>query len=198
MQLLVHYALAAIGKLRGAARSAWELHVVGHSAGCIYASHAVSALCGLGVSFKTLQLMAPAIRVDEFKDAFLGPIADGTCPRPTLYILSDVGERDDEVGPYGKSLLYLVSNAFEGRRETPLLGMETYLTRDPELDALFGPPIDGLPAVVIAGLDQGPGSVSRSNSHGGFDSDPETLNSVLHRILGGPPPRPFTTRDLQY
>jgi hypothetical protein len=141
--------------------------------------------------------MAPAIRVDEFKRAFLGPIGDGICPRPTLYILSDVGELDDEVGPYGKSLLYLVSNAFEGRRETPLLGMETYLTRDPELDALFGPPIDGLPAVVVAGLEQGPGCISRSSSHGGFDNDPDTLNSVLFRILGGPPVRPFTTRDLQ-
>jgi hypothetical protein len=198
MQLLVQQALAAIGKLRGAARDAWELHVVGHSAGCIYASHAVSELCGLGVPFRTLQFMAPAIRVDEFKAAFLGPIGQGICPRPTVYLLSDVGERDDEVGPYGKSLLYLVSNAFEGRRETPLLGMEKYLAGDPDLDALSGMPVDGLPAVVVAGLDQGPGSISRSSSHGGFDNDPETLNSVLHRILGGPPPRPFTTRDLQF
>ena len=84
MQLLVQYALAAVGNLHGDARDDWELHVVGHSAGCIYASHAVSALCNLGVAFKSLQLMAPAIRVDEFKDAFLGPIADGVCPgRPS-------------------------------------------------------------------------------------------------------------------
>ena len=198
MQLLVKVALAAIGKLPGPARGDWELHVVGHSAGCIYASYAVSALCGLGVSFKTLQLMAPAIRIDEFKRAFLDPISAGTCPRPSLYILSDVGERDDSVGPYGKSLLYLVSNAFEGRRETPLLGMETFLTRDPDLNTLFAGQVDGRPAVVVAGLDQGPGSVSRSSTHGGFDNDPDTLNSVLHRILNGPPPRPFTTRDLQF
>ena len=107
-------------------------------------------------------------------------------------------ERNDSVGPYGKSLLYLVSNAFEGRRETPLLGMETFLTRDPDLNALFAGQVDGRPAVVVAGLDQGPGSVSRSSTHGGFDNDPDTLNSVLHRILNGPPPRPFTTRDLQF
>jgi hypothetical protein len=198
MQLLVKQALAALSKLDPAALAQWQLHVVGHSAGCIYTSHAVSALCDLGVQFTSLQLMAPAIRVDEFKSAFLGPIDAGTCPRPSLYILSDVGERDDEVGPYGKSLLYLVSNAFEGRRETPLLGMETYLRGDPELDGLFGPPINGLPAVVIAGLDQGEGSHSTSSTHGGFDNDPATLNSVLHRILGGPPARPFTTRDLQF
>ena len=73
---------AAPGAARRSPRSAswtgrrddWELHVVGHSAGCIYTAHAVSALCSLGVSFKTLQLMAPAIRVDEFKDAL--PAAD--------------------------------------------------------------------------------------------------------------------------
>jgi hypothetical protein len=76
--------------------------------------------------------------------------------------------------------------------------METYLRRDPELDGLFGSPINGLPAVVIAGLDQGAGSHSTSSTHGGFDNDPATLNSVLHRILGGPPVRPFTTRDLQF
>ena len=218
MQLLAREALAALGKLDGDARDDWELHVVGHSAGCIYAAHAVSALCSLGVSFKSLQLMAPAIRIDEFKAAFLGPIGDGVCPRPTLYILSDVGERDDEVGPYGKSLLYLVSNAFEGRRGTPLLGMQTYLARDPDLDELFGEPTDIrpdpavgepiwrwsaqspqlLPSVVVAGLDQGPGSLSRSSTHGGFDNDPETLNSVLFRILGREPVRPFTTRDLQF
>ena len=63
---------------------------------------------------------------------------------------------------------------------------------------LFGPPIDGLPAVVIAGIDQGPGSLSRSSTHGGFDNDPATLNSVLYRILGTEPVRPFTTRDLQF
>jgi len=218
MQLVVAQALAAIGRLNGAARDEWELHVVGHSAGCIYASYAVSALGSMGVAFKTLQLMAPAIRIDEFKDHFLEPIRDGLCPNPTVYLLSDVGERDDTVGPYGKSLLYLVSNAFEGRRGTPLLGMQTHLVRDPELDELFGVPVDsrpdptvgdpvwqwlprasdGLPGVVVAGLDQGPGSVSRSSSHGSFDNDADTLNSVLFRILGGPPGRLFTTRDLQY
>jgi hypothetical protein len=198
MQLLAQHAVAALGKLTARARREWELHVVGHSAGCIYASHAVPALCDLGVQFKSLQFMAPAIRTDEFKQAFLGPIRDGNCPRPTLYILSDTGERDDSVGPYGKSLLYLVSNAFEGRRDTPLLGMETHLLRDAELDELFGPPIAGLPAVVVAGLDQGPGSLSRSRTHGGFDNDPDTLNSALFRILGAPPTRPFTTRDLQF
>lgn len=39
---------------------------------------------------------------------------------------------------------------------------------------------------------------SQSRSHGGFDNDAPTMNSVLYRILGGPPRRPFTPRDLDY
>jgi hypothetical protein len=218
MQLLVKEAVSALGMLDEASRDAWELHVVGHSAGCVYASHAVSAFGGLGVPFKTLQFMGPALRIDEFKAHFQQPIRDGACPTPTLYILSDVGERDDNVGPYGKSLLYLVSNAFEGRRGTELLGMQTYLVGDTDLDEVFGSPTDirenrnvgepiwrwdprpsdGMPGVVVAGLDQGPGSLSRSSTHGGFDNDPETLNSILFRILGHVPGRPFTPRDLQF
>ena len=48
MQLLLQQAIAAIGRLDGPARDSWELHVVGHSAGCIYAAHAVQALCQPG------------------------------------------------------------------------------------------------------------------------------------------------------
>ena len=44
--------------------------------------------------------------------------------------------------------------------------------------------------------DEWPGDQSRS--HGDFDDDAATLNSVRYRILGGMPPRPFTRRDLDY
>jgi len=37
------------------------LHVVGHSAGSIFAAHAIELLTGAGIPFRTLQLMAPAI-----------------------------------------------------------------------------------------------------------------------------------------
>jgi hypothetical protein len=175
--------------------------VAGHSAGCIYAAHALPHLLTLGVSFKTLQLMAPAIRIDEFKTHLLPAIQDGTCPPPTLYVLSDVGELDDDVGPYGKSLLYLVSNAFEGKQGTPLLGMEHFIDEDPEISAIFHQSDGDKLRLVVAGQVsplQDPANASESESHGGFDNDPATLNAVLHRILGKAPEREFTTRDLQY
>jgi hypothetical protein len=207
MQLLAAAARRAFKGFDAKAVRKWELHVVAHSAGSIFAAHALDFLATCGVPFMSLQFMAPAITAELFHQT-LGPaVRAKTCPHPSLYILSDVGERDDTVRVYGKSLLYLVSNAFEGRRDTPLLGMQRFLggteadddrVIDRELAALFSRKVNGLPSLVIAGRDQGPGSVSRSQTHGGFDNDPDSMNSVLFRILGGAPARPFTTRDLQF
>ena len=189
----------------------WEIHVVAHSAGSILAAWALEHLLALPIRLTSIQLMAPAITVALFKDRLFPKIRDGRCPLPTLYVLSDVGELDDDVGPYGKSLLYLVSNAFEGRRDTPLLGMERYVNRacktgadfvDADLGALFAKRVNGWPRLVVAGAgpagDEPHPSRSRSDSHGGFDNDPATMNAILWRILGAPPRRAFTARDLAY
>jgi hypothetical protein len=207
MQILNEAANRVMKGLSSKDRSAWELHVVGHSAGAIFGAFALPHLAKSGVTFQSLQLMAPAVTVQAFKELVIPAITDGTCPHPTMYVLSDVGERDDKVWAYGKSLLYLVSNAFEGKRQTPLLGMERYVSDqgaeekqfvDAQMNALFKRKINGLPSLVVAGKAEGPASTSRSNSHGGFDNDPETMNSVLWRILDRQPDRPFTTRDLQF
>jgi hypothetical protein len=191
-----------------------EFHVVGHSAGSIVAAHAMGLFTGLkaGVRFESLQLMAPAVTVDDFKRLVVPKIGKG-CPMPTIYVLSDAGERDDKVGigsfsPYGKSLLYLVSNAFEGKRGTPILGMARHLTKqqgvkpeeiDPELAAFFKKTVNGRPSLIIAGESGDEFSRSRADSHGGFDNDTDTLNSVLRRILGRKPTkREFKVQDLQY
>jgi hypothetical protein len=207
MQLLARAAQRAFKKFKPETIGAWELHVVGHSAGSIFAAHALPWLVSCGVPFTTLQFMAPAITTDLFKHTLLSAIRAKRCPHPSMYILSDVGERDDDVWAYGKSLLYLVSNAFEGQRDTAILGMQRYLggtgaddpaVVDAGLRALFAQKVDGLPSLVVAGADGPVGARSRSETHGGFDNDPDTMNSVLRRILGAAPTRPFTTRDLQF
>jgi hypothetical protein len=212
MLLLTQYAEDAMSSLSQSDRKKWELHVVAHSAGSIFAAHAIDLLIGLGANFKSLQFLAPAISVDEFRQRLLPHIQSEKCPFPSQYILSDVGERDDTVGPYGKSLLYLVSNAFEEKRETPILGMErfiSYKSSDPnkelvdkDLDALFKKNVNGWPSLIVSGKGRGDiqisPSLSRSETHGGFDNDEYTMNSVLYRIIGDKPKRPFTLRDLQY
>jgi len=196
MELLVRHACAALDDLTAAVRESWQLHLVAHSAGSIFAAHALPHLKKLGVSFKSVQFMAPAITTGLFRDLMLPSIDDHTCPLPSLYLLSDEAERNDTVGPYGKSLLYLVSNAFEGKRETPLLGMEHFIETDNRLKALFGGTVDGHPAMVVAGRSGDPAATSSSKTHGGFDNDADTMNSVLRRILGQEPKRLFTGRDL--
>ena len=207
MELVARYALAALGAHAPAERARWEIHVVGHSAGSIFAAHALDHLVKLGGAFKTLQFLAPAITNEEFKSIVVPLVEQRSCPLPTLYNLSDTAERAENIGPYGKSLLYLVSNAFEGRRGKPLLGMTRFLLGDergrrlevdPLLAKLFAKKVDGRPALVIASPKGSPGSASQSATHGGFDADAATMNSVLHRILDKAPARPFSERDLSF
>jgi len=198
MRLIVKYASQAKLAMSAQDQQEWELHVVAHSAGAIFAAHAIAPLTGLQIPWRSLQLMAPAMRIDLFKEKMRRHIQKGECPRPTLYILSDVGELDDDVGPYGKSLLYLVSNALEGAREVPLLGMQKYLEADSGVASLLGKDIDGLPGIVVLGAPGPVGAIAQSDTHGGFDNDPNTMNSILRRILGSAPPVAFTQRDLQF
>lgn len=198
MQLVAKYVELAKQSLSTESGPEWELHVVGHSAGCIFAAHAMPILTGLGVPLKSVHFMAPAIRCDTFRAALLPGILNGKLPLPSLFVLSEEQERDDSVGPYGKSLLYLVSNAFEGTREVPLLGMKAYLDADPELASLFSGKVGRHPALVVSGQGGPTGSNSNSSTHGGFDNDPDTMNAVMTRILGVVPQRLFTARDLKY
>jgi hypothetical protein len=213
IDVLARKAKEAFENIDGEGKDNWELHIVAHSAGSIFTAYAIDKLLDIGVPIKSIQFMAPAITTKLFKDKLLGHIEKGECPMPTVYALSDIGELDDNVGPYGKSLLYLVSNAFERIRETPLLGMERFVNQnhdaneenfniDEEVGNLLSKQVNGWPSLVISGRApaaevMGP-SICRSDTHGGFDNDFYTLNSVLFRILAKEPDRPFNVRDLQY
>jgi len=155
---------------------------------------------------KSVQFLAPAVELDVFRDKVFSVANAGQCPLPLLYLLSDEAEREDTVGGqmvYGKSLLYLVSNACEKKRGTPILGMHSCLEKDRAIKSAYQDmAADGLPRLIIAGANREAegkekGS-SQSSSHGGFDNDAATMNSVLYRILGGTPTRPFSRHDLGY
>ena len=226
VQLLAQTVRQRLAAGKAGAAGEWELHLVGHSAGSIFLAHAIDLLLDIGLPVKTLQFFAPAVTTALFKQKLVRLVEQGKCPMPSLFMLSDTAERDDEVGPYGKSLLYLVSNAFEervtpdDRRKgyVPLLGMQRFFADvnpadpnsgteaiDATLAKFFGRKVDGRPSLVVASTaaagerGQDTGNVSQSRTHGGFDNDYETMNSALVRILGkGNVKRPFTTRDLQY
>ncbi|MEO6405565.1 MAG: C1 family peptidase [Ferruginibacter sp.] len=212
MDIVATEALKAFSEVDTNNRANWELHIVAHSAGSIFTASAIDTLLRIGVPIRSVQFMAPAISIAAFKEKILPHIQSKECPVPTMYILSDVGERDDNVKAYGKSLLYLVSNSFETKRDTPLLGMERFVNGrnaslekawiDPIISKLFKTKPGEWPALVIAGSAEsskriGP-DICRSESHDGFDKDAFTLNSVLFRILGKKPNQLFEARDLQF
>jgi hypothetical protein len=188
-----------------------ELHVIGHSAGSIFHAPLVQYLTargrimkggmkgtsGLGLGIKTCTMWAPACTVEVFKDHYLPAIRAEAIERFALFTLTDRAEQDDDCANiYHKSLLYLVSRAFEAEPARPfvrasgepVLGMELWVNEDPELTALFEP--QGPRAQWIKSPNQAPeGSpdASTARHHGDFDHDPPTVWATVHRILGATP-----------
>ena len=105
-----------------------RMHLVGHSAGSIVASFMIDRLVrDEGMKLESVSFMAPAVRVETF-DRLVRPHLDsGAVKRFQQLYLSDRAEEDDATcGPYRRSLLYLVSESFEGGATTPILGMQKY------------------------------------------------------------------------
>ena len=167
-----------------------ELHACGHSAGAIFHSHFLSSALDHGVpDFKSLHFLAPAIRVDAFRETLLPRIGKGRgVDSLSLFTMNRDYERGDNcAGIYRKSLLYLIHEALEDERKTDILGLETSLRADSALCELLGLGPD--PALAageviwsVSAADSGR-SASTSESHGGFDDDAPTMNSVARRIL---------------
>ena len=161
-----------------------ELHLVGHSAGSIFHAHLLPLLVERGLAVKTLTLFAPACTMALFESNILPHVGKGI-ERLTIFNLNDETERDDSVTSiYHKSLLYLVSEAFEAKRGEPLLGMQK-CWKNTKARRSLGKAVAENNATVIHSKG-GPNLTLRSNSttHGGFDNDEDTLNSTLRIILG--------------
>ena len=129
-----------------------EIHLVGHSAGAILLGAFLTQLASHRLAARTVSLYAPACTV-AFANRHYLPAAENEVidPRRVVFdVLSDSNELDDTVGPYGKSLLYLVSRALEPAHKTPILGMEA--TWNPRLDkeGIFRAPAPGKPNPDVA------------------------------------------------
>lgn len=167
-----------------------ELHAVGHSAGAIFHSWFVPAVTTKPkTTFKTLSLLAPAIRVDDFVLRLLPQIAESKIAKTTIFTMMKDLELADTVGSiYRKSLLYLIFHALEPDEDTPILGLDECLHADARLCKAFG--LMGLAPVPSGSViwsktrvTSGP-DASTSTSHGGFDNDVPTMNAVIRRVLG--------------
>ena len=170
---------AAAQLIAGAVDAGMGLHFVGHSAGAVLLGELLKRAAQegqmLGPSLGTVSLFAPACTEDYFEDlqSGLAQVLGGVAPEIVIYNLTDRIEREDTVGAiYRKSLLYLVSNAFEDKPQTPILGLERVAAR-----------LAGRAKMKLLLADGTPNNITESRTHGGFDEDSATLNHVLNRIL---------------
>lgn len=169
-----------------------EIHIAGHSAGSIFMGPVARELAKF-TKISTCHLWAPACTTTFFKKLYL-PLLKGpgrTIREFALYTLTDTAERDDHCAHiYNKSLLYLVSNAFEeeyhplkwGWPGAPLLGMEKFVRADKEIHDLFAS--QSATWILSPNSDTNTLKASKSTSHGGFDDDKATVKGTLARIIG--------------
>ncbi|WP_284617813.1 caspase family protein [Aquabacterium humicola] len=177
-----------------------ELHAVGHSAGAIFHAELLQAGGAAGwPALRSVQLLAPAIRCDAFS-ALVAPLVGAGIDALTVFTMKRDFERDDNcAGVYRKSLLYLVSRACESDDDAPVLGLEDSLRADAALVQLFGlgmaPPNPRAQMVWSKSPIADGRSASHAVSHGDFDDDAPTMNSVMRRVLdladADPLPQPY-------
>lgn len=169
-----------------------KLHIAGHSTGAIVLAHMLEAIKRKDVTFATCSLMAPACSLDLYHSTYLPVLQKKhsvSITDMTIYNLRDNLELDDNVAAvYRKSLLYLVSNAFERAEKKPILGMETFKNK-----ITFS---GKQPSILYSNGTNSTGT--RSTSHGGFDNDTDTMNHILKRVLKSKPVREFTKQDLKF
>jgi len=179
-----------------------EIHLVGHSAGSIILGHLLDLLPAHQLSVASCHLYAPACTVRFALDHYMPAIENKVLPRKRFHIhlLSDAVEICDTVGPYRKSLLYLVSRALESSHKMPILGLEQAFDakanpkwHEAEQDSVkrwqkfWSAGGNGLD--VVSGKQVSTGSLGRAirACHGSFDNDAATIETTLKRITGEKP-----------
>lgn len=183
-----------------------EIHVVGHSAGSIFHAPLITMLTttgtisgnemngeqGLGLQLTSCTLWAPACTMELFQQSYLPAIQSKAINRFAIYTMTDNAEQDDNCANiYHKSLLYLVSNAFEKTPHIPilqpdgepLLGMAKFIETNTALRNLIKQErVDWVQAPNSK--DSSDLGASAARHHGDFDDDVATVSSTLARMLG--------------
>ncbi|HEU4601442.1 MAG TPA: C1 family peptidase [Steroidobacteraceae bacterium] len=176
-----------------------EFHFIGHSAGSIILGHMLGLLQQRSLKVISCHLYAPACTVRFALDHYVPAIQNKTlnAKRWHIHALSDDNEICDSVGPYCKSLLYLVSRALESCHKMPILGLEQIFQakalpkwNDNEIDTVkrwqaFWA-ASGLKLDIVSDKQVSTGSLGPKipAAHGSFDNDAFTIEATLKRITG--------------
>ena len=192
----VHVGTAFLSRLKSALDRGLALErifLVGHSTGGIYVSNFLEAADAVqldaNVKFDVV-LLAPANTHKLFAETIKNRASRIRLLR--MFAMKDDAERADPMlgndwkrSLYPSSLLYFVSGVLEDEPDMPIIGMQRFNTGErfvapgfPESDALrawFSAPGDRL---VWSIADDGDGRRSQSQTHGNFDNDPATLETL--------------------
>jgi len=192
-----HFITTLGNALAAAGASAPKVHLLCHSAGSIWMAHLLEQWKALaGPAIEQLILFAPACSVEVFFDKIV-PLLKGPARLIDAvhhFQLDDKREKEDNVAEiYRKSLLYLVSRAYEQKGAiVPLLGMRIYREAVEE-----GLAADGVASRVKVYDPDGNPDRTKAGWHGGFDNDLTTMNSMLELVLGADPgAKGFTAAEL--
>ncbi|HEX4970446.1 MAG TPA: C1 family peptidase [Steroidobacteraceae bacterium] len=180
-----------------------EIHLIGHSAGSIILGHLLDLLPARKLDVTSCHLYAPACTVRFAVQHYVPAIDNKVLPRKRFHIhlLSDAVEICDTVGPYRKSLLYLVSRALETCHKMPILGLEQAFDakanpkwHEDELESVklwqkfWNASGNGLDVVNTKQVSTGTLGRRIRACHGSFDNDATTIETTLRRIIGAKPP----------
>lgn len=164
-----------------------RFHLIGHSVGSIFLCHLAKEFLCVDLKIDSVQFTAPACTVELF-DQTIRPIFEqppivGGDPAYAQFMLSDHAEKSDNCNPmpYNRSLLYLISNAFEHTREKPLLGMQKFAVPVSSIKPRHAATWD----FVTASDDCQTRSVedrSCARSHLDFSKDESTIDAIVARI----------------
>jgi len=189
-----------------------ELHLVAHSAGSVLLGNWLDVLARRkSMKVKTISLYAPACTVRFANEHLNNAVAKALFSKTALSVdvLSSEREKADTIGPYNKSLLYLVSRAFEDMHKEPIFGLhaswvdkdgqneysdqnvkpsDEQIARMESIDAMRDFWKKHLPLNVLT-KQNNPVSTSRKNdsiplSHTSFENDIEIMEATLKRITG--------------
>ncbi|TRW99179.1 hypothetical protein FNJ84_00400 [Paracoccus sp. M683] len=176
-------------RLKGAfaGSAAPPIDLIGHSAGAIVLLPFLGRLKDEGLVPASFQMLAPAATNSLYRD-YLAAYGSKKL-KIRIYAMQDTAERADTVaGVYGKSLLYLVSRGFEDHFGEPISGLQKDLLADRQLIALMCRWCDGetRKAMVFSPTPEGTPRRLASGAvmHGGFDTDQQTMWSVMALIRG--------------
>jgi hypothetical protein len=176
-----------------------DISLVGHSTGAVFICHLLHHVDHARKDpehpwpqeaiFKNVTFLAPACDFRLFADTLeaQGDLFENF----RMFAMSDVKEIDDSLVPilYPRSLLYFVSGVVEkeadgqGAFDLPIVGMQRYYQAEqvynsPEVSRVRAFINSDAKRAVWSVENRGPGLSSASTSHGDFDNDPATIQSL--------------------